>query len=210
MRVNAGFTFSNHEIPASFSARRPSRSLKPGVSGTLPIRIASLTYRLRTGLGARRTFVSKGNSFFKDGPALTGRRTHAARSTAVRKEAKRVILFNTWVDTTKLDVTVLAAVAGYTALRLSMHFDRGFLPKPGVFQHSEVALTSFAYLGIVYLFASLITTVIVNPWWTVLFILFFTAILSEFVIISLLRQFTFVFSGATMLITIYLYFAYIF
>jgi hypothetical protein len=114
------------------------------------------------------------------------------------------------VDTTKLDVTVLAAVAGYTALRLSMHFDKGFLPKPGLFQHSEVLLTSFAYLGIVYLFASLITAVIVNPWWTVLFIHFFTAILSEFVIISLLRQFTFVFSGATMLITIYLYFAYIF
>jgi|GEM_PF-3368423 len=128
----------------------------------------------------------------------------------VREETKWVILFNEWVDTTKLDVTVMAAVAGYTALRLSIHFDRGYLPKPGIFRNSEILLTGFAYLGIVYLFASLITTLIVNPWWTVLFILFFTAILSEFVIISLLRQFTFIFSGASMLITIYLYFAYIF
>lgn len=104
----------------------------------------------------------------------------------------------------------MAAVAGYTALRLSIHFDKGFLPKPAIFQRSEFLLTGFAYLGIVYLFASLITALIVNPWWTVLFILFFTAILSEFVIISLLRQFTYLFSGFSMLLTIYLYFAYIF
>lgn len=104
----------------------------------------------------------------------------------------------------------MAAVSGYTALRLSIHYDRGFLPKPLIFRQSELLLTGFAYLGIVYLFASLITALIVNPWWTVLFILFFTAILSEFVIISLFRQFTYIFSGASMLFTVYLYFNYIF
>lgn len=118
-------------------------------------------------------------------------------------------MFTDWLDTTKLDITVMAAVAGYTALRLSMHIDRGYLPKPVIFRQHELLLTAFAYLGIVYLFASIITTLIVNPWWTIVFILFFTAILSEFVIISLLRQFTYIFSGLAMLVTVYLYFAYI-
>jgi hypothetical protein len=119
-------------------------------------------------------------------------------------------LFHDLLDTTKLDITVMAAIAGYTAWRLSIHIDKGYLPKPGIFQRREILLTGFAYLGIVYLCASILTTLIVNPWWTVLFILFFTTILSEFVIIFLLRQFTYIFSGIVMLTTLYLYWRFIF
>jgi hypothetical protein len=118
-------------------------------------------------------------------------------------------LFNDLLDTTKLDVTVMAAIAGYTALRLSINIDRGYLPTPGIFRHRDVLLTAYAYLGIVYLCASILTALIVNPWWTILFILFFTAILSEFVIISLFRQFTYIFSGITMALTVYFYILYI-
>lgn len=113
------------------------------------------------------------------------------------------------LDTTKLDITIIAAIAGYSALRLSISVDRGYIRKPAIFLHKEVLLTSFAYLGIVFLCASLLTSLIVNPWWTVIFVLFFAAILSEFVILSLLRQFTVIFSTVAMLVTVYLYFQFI-
>jgi hypothetical protein len=119
------------------------------------------------------------------------------------------VLFNDLLDTTKLDITVMTAISGYTALRLSINIDRGYLPKPVIFQGREILLTAFAYLGIVFLCASILTALIVNPWWTILFILFFTAILSEFVIISLFRQFTYIFSGVTMLLSVYFYVLYI-
>lgn len=87
--------------------------------------------------------------------------------------------------------------------------DKGYIRKPAIFLHKETLLTGFAYLGIIFLCASILTTVIVNPWWTILFILFITPILSEFVILSLLRQFTVVFSAVAMLLTIYLYIQFI-
>lgn len=114
------------------------------------------------------------------------------------------------LSTTKLDITVMAAIAGYTALRLSIHMDKGYLPKPVIFLHHELLLTGFAYLGVGYLSAAILTSLIVNPWWAVLFILFFTVVLSEFVIIPLLRQHTYILSGALMLATIYFYLQYIF
>lgn len=113
------------------------------------------------------------------------------------------------LDTTKLDITVIAAIAGYTALRLSVSVDRGYIPKPALFLHREILLTGFAYLGIVFLCASILTTLIVNPWWTVIFILFFTAIMSEFVILTLLRQYAFIFSAVAMFATVCLYLQFI-
>lgn len=119
-------------------------------------------------------------------------------------------MFHDLLSTTKLDITVIAAIAGYTALRLSIHMDKGYLPKPAIFKRHELLLTGFAYLGIGYLCAAILTSLIVNPWWTILFILFFTVILSEFVIIPLLRQHTCILSGVLMLATIYFYLLYIF
>lgn len=113
------------------------------------------------------------------------------------------------LDTTKLDITVIAAIAGYTALRLSVSADRGYIPKPAIFLRNEILLTGFAYLGIVFLCGSILTTLIVNPWWTVIFILFFTAILSEFVILTLLRQYAFIFTGVAMLASVLLYLRFI-
>lgn len=113
------------------------------------------------------------------------------------------------LDTTKLDITIMAAIAGYTAVRLSISVDKGYIRKPAIFLHKEVLFTGFAYLGIVFLCASILTSLIVNPWWTIIFILFFAAIISEFVILSLLRQFTVIFSAAAMIFTVYLYLQFI-
>lgn len=113
------------------------------------------------------------------------------------------------LDTTKLDITIIAAIAGYTALRLSISVDRGYIRKPAVFIHKETLLTGFAYLGIVFLCTSILTSLIVNPWWSVIFVLFFAAVLSEFVILSLLRQFTVIFSTVAMMASVYLYIQFI-
>lgn len=118
-------------------------------------------------------------------------------------------MFGDLLDTTKLDVTIVAAIAGYTALRLSISVDRGYIPKPSLFLRKEILLTSFAYLGIVFLCASILTALIVNPWWTIIFVLFISTVLSEFVILSLLRQFTFIFSTVAMVLTVYLYIQFI-
>jgi hypothetical protein len=113
------------------------------------------------------------------------------------------------LNTTKLDITVIIAIAGYTAFRIAVHIDKGYLPKPAIFAHREYLLTAFAYAGIIFLLTALVTTLWVNPWWTLLFVLFFTAILGDFVIIAIFRRYTYIFSGITMVLSVYLFCRYI-
>ena len=122
----------------------------------------------------------------------------------------RSSLFITILDTTKLDITVIAAIAGYTALRFAINLDKKYLPMPAFFSRHTALLSVFAYAGIAFLLTAVITCLIVNPWWSIFFVLFFTAILGDFVIISILRQYTFWFSAITMLLSVYLFCRYIF
>jgi len=113
------------------------------------------------------------------------------------------------LDTTKLDITVLIALAGYTAFRVAVHIAKGYLPKPAFFMRREGLLTVFGYTGVVFLVTALVTTLWVNPWWTVFFVLFFTAILGDRVVITLFRKFTYIFSLLSMLASVYLFCRYI-
>ncbi len=117
-------------------------------------------------------------------------------------------MFEGLLDTTRLDISIMAAMAGYTALRLSMHIERGYLPAPAFFRRRTL-LTGYAYLGIFFLSAALIITLIVNPWWAALAVLFFAAIVGEFVVISLMREFSYIFSLVTMAASTYLYLRHI-
>lgn len=110
-----------------------------------------------------------------------------------------------FLNSTKLDITIITAIAGYTALRLCIDIDRGFLPKPLIFGKKELLQTTFAYLGFFFLGVSILTALIVNPWWTLLFIFFFTGIIGEFVILPLLRQSSYIFSILAMIASTYLY-----
>ena len=114
------------------------------------------------------------------------------------------------LDTTKLDIAVIAAFTGYTALRFAIPVDKGYLPRPAFFARHTLLLNLFAYTGIVFLLGAIVATLVVNAWWSIFFLLFFTAILGDFVIISILRRHTWWFSCIAMLASIYLFCLYIF
>lgn len=116
-------------------------------------------------------------------------------------------LFNTTPDTTKLDITLLLALGGYTAMRAWINMQKGYLPTLQIFKGRDYAV--IPYTGILMLLSALTISAIVNPWWCLLFILFFTAVLGDFVIITILRQYAYIFSAVAIFSSIYLFIRFI-